>query len=95
MDVAGGNTTEGRKWNSSFHSAIGKWDGGWLVEMAVPLNELGLDLKALRINLARRDVTANTEVEMSSTFGRSGLDHHIPMYQGDWEAVKRFAALKL
>lgn len=73
---------------------------GWVVslvgaELAVPLNELGLDLESLRINLTRRDTTANSEAKFSPTFGRSGLNHPIPMYQGNWEAVERFVDLKL
>ena len=56
--------------------------------------ELDLDPQSLRINLTRRDATANSEAELSPTFGPSGLDHRIPMYQGDWEAVDRFVALK-
>jgi len=95
LDVRGANDEEGRKWNSSFRSAVRAWDRGWQVEMALPLDELGLDVHSLRINLARRDATANSESEVSPTFGRSGLDHRIPMYQGDWEAVDQFVELKL
>jgi len=95
MDVMGKNDTDGREWNSGFKSAVRGWEHGWQLEMMVPLDELGLDLKSLRINLTRRDATANTESEVSPTFGRSGLDHRIPMYQGDWTAVDRFAKLKL
>ena len=95
LDVRGKNDTEGREWNCDFRSAVGSWEGGWQVEMAVPLNALGLDLESLRINLTRRDATANSEAEFSPTFGRSGLDHRIPMYQGDWEAVEQFVDLKL
>lgn len=95
MDVRGRNDEEGRNWNSSFRSAVRAWDKGWQVEMAIPLDELGLDVKSLRINLARRDATANSEAELSPTFGRSGLDHKIPMYQGNWEAVAQFVELKL
>jgi len=95
LDVQGRNDEEGRNWNSSFRSAVRAWEKGWQVEVAIPLDELGLDVKSLRINLARRDATANTEAELSPTFGRSGLDHRIPMYQGDWEAVDQFVDLKL
>ena len=95
MDVMGKNDTDGREWNSGFKSAVRGWEHGWQLEMMVPLDELELDLKSLRINLTRRDATANTESEVSPTFGRSGLDHRIPMYQGDWTAVDRFAKLKL
>jgi hypothetical protein len=95
LDTRGTNNTEGRKWNSTFTSAVGSWERGWQVEMAVPLGDLGLDQKNLRINLTRRDATANTESELSPTFGRSGLDHRIPMYQGDWKAVDQFVKLRM
>ena len=84
-----------REWNSTFKAAAAEVGGGWQMEMAIPLQELGMSGLPLRINLTRRDATANTESELSPTFGRSGLDHRVPMYQGDWEAVERFAVLKL
>ncbi len=94
LDTRGKNDAEGRSWNCSFLSAVGSWEQGWQVELAIPLDELDLDPQSLRINLTRRDATANSEAELSPTFGPSGLDHRIPMYQGDWEAVDRFVALK-
>jgi hypothetical protein len=95
LDVQGTNDEDGRGWNSDFKSAVGVWDKGWQVEMAVPLGDLGVEVKSLRVNLTRRDATANTESELSPTFGKSSLDSRIPMYQGNWEAVGRFMKLKM
>ena len=95
MDTQGRNTEGGRKWNSRFKAAAVPANGGWQTEMAIPLLDLGINGQPLRINLTRRDATANTECELSPTFGRSGLDHRVPMYQGDWEGIERFAVLQL
>lgn len=84
-----------RDWNSGFRAVSMATEVGWKAEMAIPLRDLGVDGKPLQINLARRNATANTECELVPTFGRSNLDHRVPMFQGDWEAVERFAVLKL
>ena len=84
-----------RLWNSGFTASAVATTGGWQAEMAIPLKDLGIDGQPLRINLARRDATANTECELSPTFGVSGLDHRVPMFQGDWTAIGRFAVLRL
>ena len=84
-----------REWNSGFKAFAVATADGWQVEMAIPLQDLGVDGKQLRINLARKDATANAECELSPTFGNSSLDHRVPMFQGDWNAVERFAVLKM
>jgi hypothetical protein len=95
LDTQGRNTAEGRKWNSGFKAMTSPSNKGWQVEMAIPMQDLNINGNPLRVNLVRRDVTANTECEFSPTFGRSGLDHRVPMYQGDWEGIERFAVLRL
>ncbi|MDA1312584.1 MAG: hypothetical protein O2968_04535 [Acidobacteria bacterium] len=49
----------------------------------------------MRINIVRRDQAANGECEISPTFGKSDLDHKVPMFTSDPEAVDRFAQLIL
>ena len=83
------------EWNSTFRSATSSSKGGWQVELAIPLQELAVSGRSLRINLVRRDVAGNTEVELVPTYGTSGLDHRVPMYRSDWGAYERFAELKL
>ena len=82
-----------RQWNSGFTAAATETPAGWQVEIAIPLRDLGIDGQPLRINLARRDATANAECELSPTFGASGLDHRVPMFRADWNAVERFGEL--
>jgi hypothetical protein len=52
-------------------------------------------LQPVRIYIVRCDQTANRECEISSTFGRSDLDHSVPMFTSDPDAVDRFARLTL
>ena len=84
---------EDLKWNSTFKSATSPTKEGWQVELAIPLQELAIKGRPLRINLVRRDIAANTEVELSPTYGSSDLDHRVPMYRSDWGAYRRFAAM--
>jgi hypothetical protein len=94
LDTKGRSTTENLKWNSTFKAVSVATENGWQTEMVIPLQDIQVEGQALRINLARRDVTANTECELSPTFGPSGLDHRVPMYQGNWEGVEGFATLQ-
>jgi len=91
VDAKGGDP----RWNSGFKAVAVATDGGWQMEMAIPLADLKAEGKLLRINLARKDATANTECEWSPTFGRSSLDHRVPMFRGDWNAVERFGVLEM
>ena len=95
LDTRGGNSVEGRKWNSGFKAVTAATTDGWQMEMSIPLKDLNTTGQPLRINLVRRDVIANTECELSPTFGRSSLDHRVPMYQSDWVGIERFAVLQL
>ncbi|MDA0711947.1 MAG: hypothetical protein O3B73_17245, partial [bacterium] len=95
LDTRGKVTTENLKWNSAFKAVAVATKTGWLTEMAIPLADLLVEGQPLRINLARLDVTANRECELSPTFGPSPLDHRVPMYQGDWERTAGFASLVL
>lgn len=95
MDARGRNNEDGREWNSAFQSAVAPTEDGWQVEMAIPLADLKPEDGNLRINLARRDATENSECELTPTFGKSGLDHRVPMYRGDWEATDRFSDLRI
>ncbi len=68
--------------------------------MAIPLAELDPagpppETRRWKINIIRRDQTAHRDSELSPTFGRSPLDHLVPMYQSDPAAVARFADLVL
>jgi len=82
-------------WNSTAKSAGRANENGWQFEMEIPLGELNIQKHKTTINFSRSDTENNTEYEYSLTFGRSGLDHHIPMYASDWKAVDRFAGLIL
>jgi len=82
-------------WNSTARSAARANENGWQFEMEIPLGELNIRKHKATINFSRRDTENNAEYEYSLTFGRSGLDHHIPMYESDWYAVDRFAELVL
>ena len=84
-----------REWNSKFRAATAANHGGWQAEMAIPLNELDVGGEPWRINIVRRDQTANRECEISPTFGKSSLDHRVPMFASDGTAVDRFARLAL
>ncbi len=82
-------------WNSTARSAARANENGWQFEMEIPLEELNINNQKTTINFSRKDIQNNMEYEYSLTFGRSGLDHHIPMYASDWKAVDRFAELVL
>lgn len=84
-----------RDWNSSAEAATAANHGGWQAEFAIPMTDLASEGQPLRINIVRRDQTANRECEISSTFGRSDLDHRVPMFTSDPDAVSRFAWLSL
>ncbi|MBT4139362.1 MAG: hypothetical protein HOE48_15685, partial [Candidatus Latescibacteria bacterium] len=94
LDSKGRSTTENRKWNSTFKAVSVPTKNGWQTEMVIPLQDIQTKGQPLRLNLTRRDVTANTECEIAPTFGASGLDHRVPMYQGDWERVESFATVR-
>jgi hypothetical protein len=94
LDSKGRSTTENLKWNSSFKAVVVATKNGWQAEMVIPMTDILVEGQPLSINLARKDVTANTECEISPTFGPSSLDHRVPMYQGDWERVGGFATLQ-
>ena len=84
-----------REWNSEFQASTAANHGGWQAEMAIPLKELGVGGEPWRINIVRRDRTANRECEISPTFGKSSLDHRVPMFASDGAAIERFAGLTL
>lgn len=84
-----------REWNSDFQASTAANHDGWQAEMAIPLKELELGGEPWRINIVRRDQTANRECEISPTFGKSSLDHSVPMFTSDGAAVDRFARLTL
>ena len=86
---------EDREWNSGAQAATAAHPRGWQAELAIPLKDLGADTAPLKINIIRRDQTANRESEFSLTFGVSNLDHLVPMYQSDLAAVDRYAELVL
>ena len=96
LDARGEDTD----WNSSVQAATAANHGGWQAEFAIPIGELSPSEPSsppppLRINIVRRDQTANRECEISSTFGESSLDHRVPMFVSDPAAVDRFARLEL
>lgn len=82
-------------WNSAAKSAAKPQKEGWQFELAIPLKELNIQGQVTTINFARVDDEHDREYEYSLTFGRSELDHFIPMYESDWGAVERFATLIL
>ncbi|MDH5603455.1 MAG: hypothetical protein OEY51_05935, partial [Cyclobacteriaceae bacterium] len=82
-------------WNSTATAAAKPHENGWQFELEIPLEELNIGGQKTTINFSRRDAEKNSEYEYVRTFGRSGLDHQIPMYQADWNAVDMFAELIL
>ena len=86
---------EDNSWNSSFNANTAPSSNGWQAELAIPLGDLAIAGKRLRVNLARFDETANSYSELTPTFGHSPLDHRVPMYQSDPLAAGAFANLKL
>ena len=85
----------GREWNSEALAATAPHPRGWQAELSIPLNDFRPEGAPLRVNIVRRDQTANREAEFSLTFGASNLDHRVPMYQSDLAAVERYADLVL
>jgi hypothetical protein len=85
---------EDRKWNSAVIAKTASNENGWQAELAIPLGDLSIDGKRLRVNLSRFDETANSYSELTPTFGHSSLDHRVPMYQADPLAAEAFADLK-
>ena len=83
------------QWNSAAKSAAMPNDNGWQFEMEIPLNELNINGQKTSINITRQDIEKGTNSEYMLTFGKSGLDHRVPMYNSNWFAVERFAELVL
>lgn len=86
---------EENDWNSGFTARTAPQENGWQAELAIPLGDLAIDGKRLRVNVSRFDETANSYSELMPTFGHSPLDHRVPMYQADSLAAEAFADLKL
>ena len=100
---------QGLAWNSAFLAATAQTDDGWQAELAIPISPLRVNNAAIRINVARHDLTPNSALcvtpgivcdlvnvaELAPTFAPSDLDHRIPMYESDPTAVDRFAPLVL
>ena len=84
-----------KTWNSTALSACMSNESGWQFEMEIPLEELNIMNQKTTINFSRRDKQYDTESEYALTFGKSRLDHRVPMYESDWNAVDRFAELLL
>jgi 3',5'-cyclic AMP phosphodiesterase CpdA len=96
-------------WNSGFTAATTRTADGWQAELAIPVAQLWGENAALRLNVARHDLTPNSALcvtpgfvcdlvniaELAPTFGASNLDHRIPMYGSDPTAIDRFARLVL
>lgn len=82
-------------WNSTATSASRSNESGWQFEVEIPLDELNIRNQKTTINFSRRDKQNDIESEYALTFGKSRLDHRVPMYQSDWNAVDRFAELVL
>jgi hypothetical protein len=80
-------------WSSTATAAAMPNENGWQFEMEIPLGELNIKGQTTSINISRLDAEKDTEYEYSLTFGKSHLDHRIPMYKVDWYAVDRFAEL--
>ena len=68
----------GREWNSEALAATAPHPRGWQAELSIPLNDFRPEGARLRVNIVRRDQTANREAEFSLTFGASNLDHRVP-----------------
>ena len=81
-------------WNSTAKTAATAHSEGWQFEMAIPLDELDIHGQPTTINFVRKDGENNAEYEYALTFGKSELDHRIPMYKSDRRAVERFTELK-
>ena len=84
-----------RDWNSEAVAATTAHARGWQAELSIPLSGFRADDAQVKVNIVRRDQTANREAELSLTFGASSLDHRVPMYQSDLAAVERYADLVL
>jgi len=95
VGALGDGKNENPGWNSSAKVAAMAYADGWQLELAIPLNELNIEDDPLTINFVRNDKEGDTQSEYSLTFGKSGLDHRVPMYETDRGAVKQFAELKL
>ena len=95
MDLRNGDVRNAAKWNSKAASASLTNKNGWQFEIGIPLDELNIKNQKTTINFSRSDAENNAEYEFALTFGRSSLDHHIPMYTSNWLSVDRFAKLIL
>ena len=82
-------------WNSTAKTAAMPNENGWQFELEIPLGELNIEEQKTSINISRQDVEKGTKYEYMLTFGKSRLDHRIPMYDASWYAVERFAELRL
>lgn len=83
------------KWNSNAVAASIPSSNGWQFELEIPLDDLEFQGSELKINLARNDRENRVVSEYSLTYGKSDLDHRIPMYEPDFRAVERFSTLEL
>lgn len=95
VGALGDGKNENPGWNSSAKVAAMAYADGWQLELEIPLNELNIEDEPLTINFVRNDKEGDTQSEYSLTFGKSGLDHRVPMYETDRGAVQQFAELKL
>ena len=82
-------------WNSTAKTAAMPNENGWQFEMEIPLGELNIEGQKTSINISRQDVEKGTKYEYMLTFGKSRLDHRVPMYDSSWYAVEHFAELRL
>ncbi len=82
-------------WNSTAKTAAMPNENGWQFEMEIPLGELNIEGQKTSINISRQDAEKGTTYEYMLTFGKSQLDHRVPMYASNWYAVDRFAELQL
>jgi|GEM_PF-1283568 len=80
-------------WNSTATAAAMSNENGWQFEIKIPLGELNINGQKTSINISRQDDEKGTQYEYALTFGKSRLDHRIPMYDVNWYAVDRFAEL--
>jgi 3',5'-cyclic AMP phosphodiesterase CpdA len=87
--------TNAQEWNSTATASAMQNANGWQFEIEIPLDELNIKGKNAKINFVRRDVENNTECEYVLTYGKSGLDHRIPMYTLNRHATNLFAELIL
>jgi hypothetical protein len=83
------------KWSSDFQAAASPAPHGWQAELSIPLANLDSTQQGLRLNIVRQDPAARSVSELFPTFGRSDLDHHVPQYASDDQAIQRFAPLTL